>query len=673
MKRKVLPIRELFKFTPEELRDNLHTDLDILFEDDVVIHMNYREIILTRFIMGIYDAIPNVKIVSKHCIKNYYTNNFLTSKTINTALEHVIKDVVEIYCKPNNDRSILDLLYYNMQQLFNYIYNRLTYVNQAYCNSITVNDLLEIQMVPELLEAIKDVNVKRDYPSVTRTYEVLDKIIRTDKRFTNNVISKGYISGAINANQVKQLLASRGYIAELNKTIFKYPIASSFTLGMSNIYELAIESRSGAKALEMSHKAIQDSEYFARKLQLITMIVERLVDGDCGSKEYLSWYVRPKDDTQKYHLPNVEISQKSDLPNLLGKYYLNEETGQEEMITSKHTHLEGKTIKLRSALNCCLEDKHAICSKCFGELTYSIPKHFNLGHYCTTVMTEKLSQSILSTKHLTTSASSGAIILDEVASKLLLVKNNHYYFKPNVLNNKMKWTITVNQFEANGLLGLKSNVDIYKLSVNRVSLIKSIVLTSTNLKTGEINTYHIDIGDKHKRGSFTYEIIEHITNNGVKLDNEDNYVIELDNFNPKKPIIVVPEIEYDFSKLVDNISKKFDTISPEEDVIEVFLQTIFDLINTKLDLNIALLEVIVYAFTVASIEKRDFSLGRNSKDRKILKSAAIVPVRSLGVGYGWEKILNDLIFSPTSFYGYNAVDHPMDVVIKPRKYMLNKK
>ena len=48
-KRKVLPVRELFKFSPEELKNNLHTDLDILFENNEIIHAKFREIILFHF------------------------------------------------------------------------------------------------------------------------------------------------------------------------------------------------------------------------------------------------------------------------------------------------------------------------------------------------------------------------------------------------------------------------------------------------------------------------------------------------------------------------------------------------------------------------------------------------------------------------------------------------
>lgn len=660
-KMKVLPVRELFKLNPEKIRDGLKNDLDILFEDDIILHMSYKEIILQRFIMEIYNNLPQIKITSKHAVSNYYTNGILTSKTINKVMENILENIVNVYVKPSNDRSILNNVYYNMQQLYSYIYNKLTYQKQEYCNSININDLLAIQMESELLNSIKEVNKEKNIQSVNKAYDILDKIIRTKEEFRNNVVAKGYISGSINPNQVKQLLAPRGYITEINSAIFKTPVASSFTLGMSSIYDLAIESRSGAKALETSTSAIKESEYFARELQLTTMIVERLADGDCGTKNYLNWYVRPEDENTK-----------ADLINLVGKYYLNEETGVEEPITIKHKHLEGKTIKLRSVLNCELEDKNAVCSKCFGELTYGIPKHFNLGHYCSTVMTQKLSQSILSTKHLMTSASTGSIKLDETGSKIFNIKSNSYYFKKDILKPSLDWELIISQYEAFGIKDLRPDIDVYKLNPARVSSIKSIILVSTNKKTGEVKTYPVIIKDINKFGNFSYSFIKYIIATGVSVNDNGEYVINLNNFDYKEPFIVMPEVEYNFAALVSSIRSKFRGIQVTKsnesyETPESFVQIIFDLVNSKLDVNLALLEVMVYAHTVSSVNNNDYSLGRNSPDRQLVKSNTLIPRRSLGAAYGWERVLDNVILNPRCYYGYNNVDHPMDIIIKPSK------
>lgn len=667
-KQKVLPVKELFKFNCEEIKKGLTLDQNIIFEDNVVISHTYRETILLRFILDIYTVIPQIPIVSKHCFKNYYTNGLFTAKTINKAFSSILEDTVNLYIKPNNNRKLLEPLYAKMYDVINNIYNNLSYELPQYTNSINILDLLKIQFNPKLIEAMQDVYNNRgkedSYKTVERvnkTYSILDTILKEDPELQDNVVARGYRSGTINANQVKQVLASRGYVTELDSNIFKYPIASSFTLGMTDIYDQAIESRSGARALYLSTKAVQDSEYFARELQLTTMIVERLVDGDCGQKDYIEWLVRPKGDTVS----------KPDLNNLIGKYYYNEKTKQEEMITADHKHLEGKVIKLRSALNCKLQDPRSVCTKCFGELAYTIPVHSNIGHYCSTAVTEKITQSILSTKHLSTSANGGDIHLDINAQKFFQVKNNNYYFNMQSRTNKVKYNIVINQYEAFGFKDINQSTDIRKLNISRVSLISKIIL-QVDEGNGKITDYPITVEDNKKKGSFTYELLNYVIKHGYTLNNYDNYIICLDKWDFKNPIITMPELEYNFLTLAKNVKSLFKTIKiikneyRSSETPESLLQKAFDTLNYKLDINLALLEIIVYAFTVKSIKDKDYSLGRNIPDRQLMKLSDLIFNRSLGAGYGYEKVIN-LILNPRSFYGKNRVSHPMDIMIKPEE------
>lgn len=667
-KQKVLPVRELYKFSCEEIKLGLTKDQDILFEDNVVIHHTYRETVLLRFILELYTVIPNVLIVSKHCFKNFYTNDLFTAKTINKAFSVILEDAVAVYAKPNNDRKLLEPLYANMYRVINNIYNNLAYELPQYTNSINILDLLKIQFNNELLDSMRDVynfrgkeDTYKTVERVNKTYSVLDNILRENNELRDNVVARGYRSGTINANQVKQVLASRGYVTELDSNIFKYPIASSFTLGMTDIYDQAIESRSGARALYLSTRAVQDSEYFARELQLTTMIVEKLVDGDCGQRDYIDWLVRPKGDGVS----------KPDLNNLIGKYYYNEETKQEEIITANSKHLEGKVIKLRSAINCKLKDPRCVCTRCFGELSYTIPVHSNIGHYCSTAVTEKITQSILSTKHLSTSANSGDVHLDINAQKFFQVKNNNYYFNQQSRTKKIVYRLVVNQYEAFGFKDINQSTDIKKLNLSRVSLITKLML-QVDEGEGKITDYPIHIEDNKKKGSFTYDLLSYIVKYGYSLNSYDNYVITLDKWDFKNPLITMPELEYNFLTLAKNVKSLFKTIKIVKNEYksvespESLLQKAFDTLNYKLDINLALLEIIVYAFTVKSIKDKDYSLGRNVEDRQLMKLGDLIANRSLGAGYGYEKVTN-LILNPRSFYGKNRVSHPMDIMIKPEE------
>ena len=394
-------------------------------------------------------------------------------------------------------------------------------------------------------------------------------------------------------------------------------------------------------------------------------MVEKLVDGDCGSKEYVDWYIRP-----------IEVSGKADIMNMLGKRFLNEETGLEEVITKKHTYLEGKTIKLRTAMKCKLEDKRHVCTACFGDLSYSIPKHSNIGHISATSVTQKVTQSILSTKHLTSSATSNQIVLDDTAKLFFNVKGkNNYAFKANLINKvRVKYKLIINQKDTPGIKSLRPGVNVHKLNPPRVIRIESIIIVTEDL-TGNEEYYPIVIKDSNRYGSFTYEFLEYIRDEGYILDDNDRYIIDLNNWTTTTNFITMPQLEYNFLELANNIKSLFKYMAVDKTVgsketPESMLQKLFDLTNSKLDVNIALLEVIVYAFTIMSVKDRNFDIGRNSTDPQLHRIKKIMTKRSVGGSYGYEEVKATLL-SPDTFYGNNGIDHPLDVLIDPASTIID--
>lgn len=688
-KQKILPIRNIFDFSPRELLKGLRTNLTIEYEDKELKSMTWKEIILQRYLMelnrfklitdnGFVFDISYIPITSKYCISNFYTEGIFTANTISRFLETLFEDVVKTFSTHEQyNRGLLGQLYEQIANTYNTIYNDIIYNITEYVGSSRLIDFIDIQDNEELLQSMLDVKEVKSTESnskhnaIQHSYSVLDRILRTDPRYKDNDIRLGYVSGNINNKQVKQLLSCRGFITELDGTIFKYPVYTSFTLGMNSIYDLAIESRAGAKALYTSNKAVQKSEYLARGLQLVTMILERLEDGDCGSKHYIDWYVRPADDQHK-----------SDLPNLLGKRFLNPETGKEEIITKDHKWLEGKTIKMRTILKCLHPDDRAVCHACFGELGHSVPIKANLGHFCSVELSQKITQSILSTKHEMSTAKANEIRLADTTKDYIYVDGNNYFLKPELQKNtNINYKILVNQNESFGLKDLTSQTKIDTIDPTRVSRISSIVLHKENTKTGEVEMIMLPINDANRYGSFTQPFISYVIHNGWKLSGKDQFIIDLNNWSYKKPFIALPELEYSFKALNTDVARLLKNIKHKKNVgsvdsPELLLQKLFNTVNFKLDVNISILEGIIYSFVVQDFEAPDFHIGKYDKNgeppkRSLFQLHEIVTSRSLGAAYGWER-LEDLLKEPKIFNNNNAIDHPMDVVIKPddvvRKY-----
>lgn len=657
---KAIQIREILKFSPKELLEGLKTDLNVVMEDGEVHFVNHRELIIIRYLLQLFEMFPQLKIETRHLLRNYFSSNGLfTSKSIPKWFEVAIKDIVEFVVKPQSNRAILSEVYRLIWEINNQIYNEIVYNNLSYSSSVNIEEFLEIQMDNRLIDSMRNVAKKQTPESVKNSYNVLEDIIYNKKELASNQIVKNYIAGTINQNQVKQILASRGFLTEINNMIYKYPIASSFCLGLDNIYDMSVESRAAAKALSVATSSIKDSEYFARETQLVTMITEKLVDGDCGNNDYVEWYVK-----------GSKEGEKSDIPNLIGKRYFNPKTKKEEVITAKDKHLEGQTIKLRSVLNCKLKDPRCICTACFGDLSYAIPLHSNIGHYCTTEITEQITQGLLSTKHHTGSASSGAITLDKIGEMFFTLSDNTYYFKSSIFKTaKTKYFLIVDQESGFGLKDLNPTVNVNKLNTARVSRISEIFIQE--VAPGKDNLHPIQIEVNKRYGSFTYNFLEYVAKNGFTMDDNDRYVIDLSGWDPKDSVISMPEVEYDFKTLLVALKHEIKNMKTDEigvgyETPESLVQKLFDLLNGRISVNLALIEVIVYSFTVKDPDTGDYSLARGVKDKKLGKIKSVVKNRSLGAGYGWEELLR-LILSPRSYIGHNSVGHPMDIFIKPNE------
>ena len=626
----VVPIRNLFRNSTEDLRNKLKCSIDLEYDDGIVKSKPQEAIIMTHILL----ILPKEqKILSKYHITNYYTNGFFTKSSINKCFEVILEDLVRTNEKYRN-RENLKEIYSFMFQINNNIYNYIACKEHKYVTGIHIQDLLDIQMDKKLLKSIDDAKRKPSPNSINKTYEVLEEVIKNNR---NNTIAKYYLSGTVNANQIKQLLGSRGYITELNNALFKYPVTSSFTLGMQNLYDLAIESRAGAKALYLSNKAVQDTEYFARELQLITMSLERLVDTDCGSTNYLEWFIKDKDDLER----------------LLGKFLDNGNP-----ITKDDKHLINTLVRIRTPLNCKLPKPNEICTKCFGELAYTIATHSNIGHFCSTIVTQKLTQSILSTKHLATSATSGNFNITEGLNGLIQYKNGNLYFNSKTDTKRNKIIMKIVQDEFKQLTVLRTIENIKNISVSNLSKLYNINICINNKE------YILTQKETNKYVSLSHSMLNYILENYSEIDiTKDILEINLNKYIQEhytEPFIVIPNIEYNFLSLSRSIKSLIRTIDTEKTTPEQILQELYNLVNSKLNVNLAILEVIITSLQCNT--KDNFNISKDPNNKQIVKSTAIIKRRSLSAAYDWEKVI-DNVLSPYSYYRKGIQSHPLDSMI----------
>jgi len=232
--------------------------------------------------------------------------------------------------------------------------------------------------------------------------------------------------------------------------------------------------------------------------------------------------------------------------------------------------------------------------------------------------------------------------------------------------------LIVPQEQSFGLKDLLNGKDISKLDPSRISRIESMIIV---VETKEGSEYFpIIVKDGNKRGSFTYKFLEYVVEAGYTLDSQDRYVIDLSGWKYVSPIIKLPQVEFSFMVLAAEIKSILKSIKlhrgmRSKESQESLLQKLFDLANSKLDVNIALLEVIIYAFSVVSIEDDNYGLARGASDPQMASILSNIVNRSMGPTYAYQTVTKQIV-SPKSFKATHKTDHLLDIMIKPNEVLL---
>lgn len=654
-------IRELVDQTNHAVQalvvDNDLKLVDILFEDGITVRSTGKELIYSSYFWDILRHYPKMKFTSKHHVSHVLKGKPLTSSTHIELLTVINKDVTLEYnlYHPEQKEHLLSMIY----DVTNAIHNEVTKLAENHVTSIDILDFIEVIEHP----SIKAANDSADDTdeSISRTYKTVLEIINTDPALANNALVRAIKSKMVNANQVTQCVSLRGKPTEVDGLIMKTAIRSNYTKGMNTLYDFVAESRSAAKALYFSEAPLQDAEYFARRLQLLAMVVERIHYSDCGTTKYLQWRVNPPALDEKGN-----TVYPGDLKFMVGKYYLDEATKALKEIKGDETHLYNQVLKVRSVLFCEHSDPHAVCEKCFGGLSANVSRFANLGHLCAATMTQQTSQSVLSTKHLDASSVSANIVLNELAAKYLATNRSKdaYLIRKELKDKDVR--LVINRDEAVGLTDILSIDDVANINPIRVSSIECIEVSYRH-KDEEISM-PIYVNQGNRRAILTTEFLGYLKTHRWETDGKNNFVFDLVDWNFSLPVMKLPDMEYSYSdhsqqiaKVIESSMKNItDRSTPHSPVAT--LQELFSLVNTKLSVNIAALEVLIYAAMIPG--KESYDLARNHPNPVLGISDLVIKNRSMAAAYAYEDQSVSLM-NPRSFFKLDRVDGPLDAMISP--------
>lgn len=655
-------IRNLLKYTTEQLWSNLKGDFVLVFDDNTETVTNEKECIYSSYCWDLIREYPNLAVTKRHHVSGVIGDGRLTADTHNDLLSHIVFDIYDAYMVVVPDKvKLLDALAKRSYEIVNLMYNELSYKLEAYVTTLDILDFLEINEHPDIVQAESD--LKQTQEGIDALYKTIKHTLNNDKALDNNQLAKAVRSKLVKTDQTLQCVGPRGFLTDVDSYIYKNPITTGYFKGIRTLEDSMKESRSAAKALMFSVDPMKKAEYFSRRQQFVCQNVKNLHRTDCGSKHYLLWQVRGQE------VIDGVVTRESDLKTIFGKYYLDEETNQLKIIQKTDTHLVGKTIKIRDAVAGCQHpDPYGICEVCFGDAAITVPEYTNLGHMACVSMTQIVTQLVLSTKHYDGSSVVEGIRLQPYEKKFLSAQiNGNDYYLSNDLKGK-KVSIKINARNARGLADVSAVDDVGKLTISRISEIEELQLIIDNNK-GLIDSVPLCVAVNKRLANMTHHLLRHCKRTGWEIV-DGCYIIDMAGWDWSQPILSLPLRHFNMMDFATEIAKVLEStvkdMKARDTVVDpaAMLTEFHDLVNKRITVNLSILSIIIYSSMVVSATEGNYSLPKPWTTSGMGVMKLIMENRSLSATMAYERQTNTVL-SPNSYLMTNRPDHIFDSLICP--------
>lgn len=667
-------VRELLKLTDDQLvqvipENGLHY---VVFDDQSEVEAVQNETRYSRQFWEIFQGYNNTQILPKHHAVNVLKGEQLSSNTHLKLCSAILKSIVESenLFYPEQKEPLLKKIYQTISDVMGW----LAMVTEEDVISLDILDFVQVTNYSKI-KALRQ-EAMQDQEKIKYAYENILKVIETDPYFDNNGLAKTVRAKMVRMNQVNQCVGFRGIPSEVDGTIFSKPIWTNYTSGNRKFYDLVADSRTAAKSHFYSDSALKDSEYRARKFQLYSMVLERVVYEDCGSTDLTAWKIRGPE----YDSSGTTIY-PGDLPMLTGKYYKVNKEDEYKIIQGNEKELIGTTIWMRTILGCKHPDPHATCHICAGYLSQNISRFANIGHLGSVTTSKEFTQNILSIKHVNMSSVVLRIMIGEHEQKYLNTGNRGEGYFLNKPAKGVRLEMTVLRDEAPGLLDISQNGfdkdALSQLSLPRISNISIIRLVIIKDIAGRTVREEVQLPVRQKQNNpmMSRELLAYLSAKGWTVDENNNFIFSMDSWDYNQPILVMQNKEESFVDLADEVkamiqsSQKLYKKRIETNAPKVLLQELFDTVNSKLKINILSFEILIYGLMVES--NNSYALARNAKNPVLGIGDALTIHRSLGPAFAFQNH-EEALFEPMYFYAGKRPDSPMDVFLCPQDVVVSK-
>ncbi len=654
----IIVARSLLGIPQEQVSEMLPPTFDLQFDNGEVIHTTRRRTVYSRFMWRYHIEFPLIPLLKEHHLQTLMEKSGFGSDTHVKLCSIIAKEIYNHYPPdPKIPDTVSEIAYRQSIEITNYEAQRIA----PYAGSIDLLEGIEIVRHPKIMEAKK---LSEGNPSkIAESYRLIEEVIMKDPSLNHNNLARSCRNKTVKMGQVLQSIM-RGKSAEPDGKLFDIPIRTGYLEGNYDPFDFASESRSAPKAQAGTEAPLQDSSYMARRFQLIMSVVRKIDGYDCGQTDYEEWPVLPAEyDEGRMVYPGGISFMK-------GKFFFDTELGREVEITGKEEHLNGKIIKLRSLKNCRNKDPHTVCAKCFGGLSRNYYSHQNLGHACSTTFTERVIQNTLGIKHLTASSQGEGIKYNSVSAHFFRKtrKATHYVLHP--MLKRMELKITLRMSEAIQLVDVIKMRNLKDIRVNKITRINEIRVDY--VEKGTPLFAHVTLSQRNIPAFVSMEFINYIIENPWESTPDNDFQIDMKNWDFDKPVFAIPEMEKsdaehgkEVGRLIEsNMSNIQDRQNPESAIST--LQELFELATSKMDIQLSCLEVMLYALMVPS--RNNPAMARGWSQPVLSVARNLIFSRSLSAAYAFQGHV-DFMLDPKAFFPHFRPDSDFDVFFAPQQML----
>lgn len=629
----------------------------LVMDDQTQIATHTRETISMRYLWGVLVEFPNTPITADMHLQGKQLQAGRVLEIINATVWAVKDHYPEVDTELLAKRAI---------EANNELYNAITTHLSQYVTTMSMFDVVEVMDHPKIQEA--NANVKPTQHSIEEEcYKQIAEVLKDPTQLRGNPIAEGIRAGTLSMGQILQSVGPRGPMTDINSSIFPNMVLDGHISGISRLHDSMVESRSGSKSLLFNKILLKNTEFFNRKMQLVSQYVKNIHMGDCGTPHHIVY-------------PVTETT----LPALCGKYQITP-SGLVK-ITGKETELIGQDIPIRSVLGCTHPDPAGVCQVCYGRLAYSIPRGTNIGQVSAAVQGDKITSAVLGTKHLDSTSKVEAFQLGPLEAKFLEVNkaNDAMYLRQSWRNKTIRVTLLGTEVPN---LSTARRVDIEALEPAKLSSLSRILLTVGDDDDPEYEET-LNVSLFNRMSSLSRAVLYHIRENVWLQNTSGNIELDLTGFDFTQPLLTLPlthvnmyeKMKYIKAFLHSNVEsvkpltrgrsrrkmkKEKKYIKPKflRDYTDATqgVAALAEILNTNFYANLVHCEVLVYALMIRSRARKDYRLPIPALAGEFESYSKIMGERSLGASMAFQGHIA-VLTNPTTFTNPLRNDHPYDLM-----------